>query len=122
MSSVLAKFLVNKKKSFLFTDSLRSLREGGRLVVVGFTGGSIPEVKVNRLLLNNTEVVGAGWGAYVMAKPELNLEIGAAIEELIAAGFVRPIVGASFAPEDAGEALRTIDERRATGKVVLEFG
>ena len=46
-----------------FLDSLRSLGEGGRLVVVGFTGGSIPEVKVNRLLLNNTEVVGAGWGA-----------------------------------------------------------
>ena len=39
-----------------FTDSLRSLREGGRVVVVGFTGGSIPEVKVNRLLLGNTEV------------------------------------------------------------------
>ena len=47
-----------------FTDSLRSLREGGRLVVVGFAGGGIPEVKVNRLLLNNIEVVGAGWGAY----------------------------------------------------------
>src|SRR5205807_8179054 len=60
-----------------FTDSLRSLREGGRLVVVGFTGGSIPEVKVNRLLLNNVEVVGAGWGAYVMAKPEVNRQIGA---------------------------------------------
>ena len=59
-----------------FTDSLRSLREDGRLVVVGFTGGSIPEVKVNRLLLNNTEVVGAGWGAYVMTKPELIREIG----------------------------------------------
>src|SRR3954463_10513389 len=40
-----------------FTDSLRSLREGGRVVVVGFTAGSIPEVKVNRLLLNNTEVI-----------------------------------------------------------------
>ena len=39
-----------------FTDSIRSLREGGRVVVVGFTGGSIPEVKVNRLLLGNTEV------------------------------------------------------------------
>ena len=55
-----------------FTDSLRSLREDGRVVVVGFTGGSIPEVKVNRLLLNNTEVVGAGWGAFVMAKPDVN--------------------------------------------------
>ena len=45
-----------------FTDSLRSLKPGGRLVVVGFTEGSIPEVRVNRLLLGNTEVVGAGWG------------------------------------------------------------
>ncbi len=52
-----------------FTDSLRSLRECGRVVVVGFTEGSIPEVKVNRLLLNNTEVIGAGWGAYVMPSP-----------------------------------------------------
>src|SRR4051794_28750609 len=69
-----------------FTDSLRSLREDGRLVVVGFTGGSIPEVKVNRLLLNNTEVVGAGWGSFVMSKPQLNREIGAAVDELIAAG------------------------------------
>src|SRR3712207_3163812 len=49
-----------------FTDSLRSLAEGGRAVVVGFTGGSIPEVRVNRLLLKNTEVVGAGWGASVL--------------------------------------------------------
>ena len=59
-----------------FTDSIRSLREDGRLVVVGFTGGAIPEVRVNRLLLGNTEVVGAGWGAYVMGKPELNRELG----------------------------------------------
>jgi NADPH2:quinone reductase len=104
-----------------FLDSLRSLGEGGRLVVVGFTGGSIPEVKVNRLLLNNTEVVGAGWGVYVMPKPELNREIGAAVNELVDQGFVRPIVGARFPPERAAEALELIDERRATGKIVLEF-
>ena len=30
---------------------------------------SVPEVRVNRLLLGNTEVVGAGWGAYVMGNP-----------------------------------------------------
>jgi NADPH:quinone reductase len=103
-----------------FTDSLRSLREGGRVVVVGFTGGSIPEVKVNRLLLNNTEVVGAGWGAYVMSKPDLNREIGAAIGRLVDEGFVRPIVGASFPLEQAGDALKLIDSRGATGKVVLD--
>jgi NADPH:quinone reductase len=103
-----------------FTDSLRSLRENGRVVVVGFTGGSIPEVKVNRLLLGNTEVVGAGWGAYVMAKPQINREIGAVVQRLIDEGFVRPIVGERFPLERAAEALRCIDERRATGKVVLD--
>src|SRR5271168_353959 len=103
-----------------FTDSLRSLGEGGRLVVVGFTGGAIPEVRVNRLLLNNTEVVGAGWGAYVMSKPELNVEIGAAVNSMVDDGFVAPIVGERFPMERAADALKMLDERRATGKVVLD--
>jgi NADPH2:quinone reductase len=103
-----------------FTDSLRCLREGGRLVVVGFTGGSIPEVRVNRLLLKNTEVVGAGWGAYAMGKPELNREIGAAINTMIDDGFVSPVVGERFPLERAADALKVLDERRATGKVVLD--
>jgi NADPH2:quinone reductase len=104
-----------------FTDNLRSLREGGRAVVVGFTGGSIPEVRVNRLLLNNTEVVGAGWGAGVMSKPDAVREIGAAIADLMAKGFVRPLVGARFPLDRASEALKLIDARGATGKVVLEL-
>jgi NADPH2:quinone reductase len=103
-----------------FTDSLRSLREDGRLLVVGFTGGSIPEVKVNRLLLRNISVVGAGWGAYVMGKPQLNVEIGEAIGRMIGEGFVRPIVGERFAFEEAARALKALDERRATGKIVLD--
>jgi NADPH2:quinone reductase len=103
-----------------FTDSLRALREDGRVIVVGFTGGSIPEIKVNRLLLGNTEVVGAGWGAYVMSKPDLNREVGAAVNRMVEEGFIRPIVGESFPLEQAAEALRSIDERRATGKVVLD--
>jgi len=103
-----------------FTDSLRCLREDGRLIVVGFTGGSIPEVRVNRLLLRNTEVVGAGWGAYVMGKPQLNREIGAAVNRMVDEGHVAPIVGERFPMERAAHALKLLDERRATGKVVLD--
>jgi NADPH:quinone reductase len=104
-----------------FTDSLRSLRENGRCVVVGFTGGSIPEVRVNRLLLNNIEVVGAGWGASVMEHPELERQIGAAVGRLVDEGHVKPLVGARFPLERAAEALQLIDSRGATGKVVLEI-
>jgi NADPH:quinone reductase len=103
-----------------FTDSLRSLREGGRMVVVGFTGGAIPEVRVNRLLLKNTEVVGAGWGAYVLGKPQLNLEIGAAVGRLVDEGCIVPVVGGRFPLERTADALKTLDQRRAKGKLVLE--
>jgi NADPH2:quinone reductase len=103
-----------------FTDSLRSLAEGGRVIVVGFTGGSIPEVRVNRLLLGNTSVVGAGWGAYVMSKPDVTLAIGAELSKLIDGGFIRPVVGQRFGLEQAGEALGVLARREALGKVVLD--
>ena len=103
-----------------FTDSLRSLGEGGRLVVVGFTGGSIPEVKVNRLLLNNISVVGAGWGAFVLRKPDLIRAHGEEINKLIDKGFVRPPIGQRFPLEQAAEALKVIDGRGALGKVILD--
>jgi len=105
----------------VFTDSLRTLASQGRLLVVGFAGGQgIPEVRVNRLLLNNVEVVGAGWGAFVMGKPNINAEIGEEINRLVDEGFVRPIVGARFPMEQAADALELIDGRGATGKVVLD--
>jgi NADPH2:quinone reductase len=103
-----------------FTDSLRSLREDGRLLVVGFTGGSIPEVKVNRLLLRNISVVGAGWGAYVLGKPDVNRRVGKEISRMVDEGFVRPIVGDRFPFDRAADALKALDERRARGKIVLE--
>lgn len=104
-----------------FVDSLRCLREGGRLIVVGFTAGSIPEVKVNRLLLNNIEVVGAGWGASALAKPELCQEIGRQLDAMIRDGFVAPIVGARFPLEQVVAAVQSLETREAVGKIVLEL-
>ena len=79
-------------------------------------------MKVNRLLLNNIEVVGAGWGAYVMGKPELNREIGAAIDAPDRRGLRRARSSARASRSSAAaEALELIDERGATGKVVLEL-
>lgn len=102
-----------------FTDSLRSLREDGRLLVIGFTAGEIPEVKVNRLLLNNVSVVGVGWGAYALARPGHIAREWAAIAPHLESGALVPPVGATFALDDAAQALAEIDERRAVGKVLL---
>ena len=67
-----------------FTDSLRSLAPGGRLLVVGFAGGEIPTVKVNRLLLNNLDTVGVGWGAWTLTHPGYLSEQWAELEPLLA--------------------------------------
>lgn len=102
-----------------FTDSLRSLREHGRLLVIGFTAGSIPEVKVNRLLLNNVSVVGVGWGAYALSRPgHVGKEWEAMLPHL-RSGALRPVVGATHPLEDAAAALRSLEGRTVTGKVVL---
>jgi NADPH2:quinone reductase len=103
-----------------FLDSLRVLRTAGRLVVVGFVGGPIPEIKANRLLLNNIEVIGAAWGPYTRARPGGAEQIGAAVDRLIEAGAVRPLVGERFPLDQAAAALQSLDRREALGKVVLE--
>ncbi|KQX74619.1 NADPH:quinone oxidoreductase family protein [Aeromicrobium sp. Root472D3] len=102
-----------------FTDSLRSLKDDGRVLVIGFTAGEIPTVKVNRLLLNNVSVVGVGWGAYVLQRPGHIATEWAAMEPHLASGALSPVVGPTFPLAEASKALLTLDERRATGKVLL---
>jgi NADPH2:quinone reductase len=102
------------------TESLRLLREGGRLLIVGFTSGVIPEVKLNRLVLRNLSVVGAGYGAYIAARPSEAARTGEAVGELVRAGNVRPLIGHRFAFEEADQAFRLIDRREGLGKVVVE--
>ncbi|MDP3969040.1 MAG: NADPH:quinone oxidoreductase family protein [Nocardioides sp.] len=103
----------------LFTDSLRALAPLGRLLVVGFAGGTIPQVKVNRLLLNNIDVRGVGWGGYAMLRPGFMAEQWRALEPMMASGVVSPPVGTTYALEDFGRALIDMDERRALGKSVV---
>jgi NADPH2:quinone reductase len=102
-----------------FTDSLRCLKEDGRLLVIGFTAGEIPTVQVNRLLLNNVSVVGVGWGAYVLKRQGYIRQQWEALLPHLTSGAISPPVGATFGLDAASDALLTLDERRATGKVLL---
>jgi len=104
-----------------FTDSLRSLTPGGKLLVVGFTGGDIPTVKVNRLLLNNIDVVGVGWGAWVMSHPGELERQWETLEPLLASGKVSAPQPDVFGLEHAAEALAALENRAAAGKVVLRM-
>lgn len=102
-----------------FTDSIRTLRRHGRVLVIGFTEGAIPEVKVNRLLLNNVSVMGVGWGEYALSNPAFMQEQWADLLPHIESGVITPPVGFEFPLDEASKALTLMDERGALGKVVL---
>jgi NADPH:quinone reductase len=102
-----------------FDDSVRALAPEGRLLVVGFTSGRIPEVRVNRLLLRNVDVVGVAWGAFLGVDPSIGRTIAEDLERMVAAGHVRPLVGEVYPLEEGARALRDLDERAATGKLVV---
>jgi len=104
-----------------FTDSLRSLATSGRLLVIGFTGGEIPTVRVNRLLLNNIAVVGVGWGAYWLKHPGYLQEQWRELLPLMETGQLVPLVGAVYPLEEAGAALAEMEERRTKGRTVLRM-
>jgi NADPH:quinone reductase len=102
-----------------FTDSLRSLAPAGRLLVVGFTGGEIPTVKVNRLLLNNIDVVGVGWGAWTLSHPGALREQWDGLSELLTSGTLPAPQPQVFPLEQAAAAVAALEDRTAKGKVVL---
>jgi NADPH2:quinone reductase len=101
------------------TDSLRSLAPEGRLLVLGFAGGEIPVVKVNRLLLGNTGVLGVASREFFEQRPALAAELWGRLVELWRTRALAdpPVEVYPFA--DARGALRAIADRRALGKVVL---
>jgi NADPH2:quinone reductase len=101
------------------TDSLRSLGPEGRLLVLGFTAGQIPTVKVNRLLLGNTGVLGVASREFFEQRPETVADLWSQLLELWRAGKLRDLPVQPYPFGDARGALRAIAGRDATGKVVL---
>lgn len=99
--------------------SLKCIAWNGRLLVVGFASGKIPEVKLNRVLLKNIALVGLHWSAYPQQEPR---RVGPVFESLFAmhrAGQIRPVVYRTYPLKDVAEALRALGGRETYGKVVL---
>ncbi|MFP5370104.1 MAG: NADPH:quinone oxidoreductase family protein [Actinomycetes bacterium] len=105
-----------------FPDSLRSLAPEGLLLVLGFTGGNIPTVKVNRLLLSNTSVLGVASAELWDQEPDCPGRQWRDLLPLVETGAIDPPLGPIFALEDAAAAIRELDERRAAGRVLVRTG
>jgi NADPH2:quinone reductase len=99
--------------------ALRSLRAFGRYLVVGFTGGSIPRLPLNRVLLENRTIVGVDWGAWSREDPDGHRALMADVLGRVAAGTLHPVPPQTYPLERTAEALSALAKRQVTGKLAL---
>ena len=102
-----------------FDEAVRALATEGRLLVLGFAAGTIPSVKVNRLLLRNAGVLGVGWREYVMANPDAQAEYGRGVGRLVAEG-LRPPAPQRYPLSEGRAALESLAAGGVYGKVILQ--
>jgi NADPH2:quinone reductase len=99
--------------------ALRAIGWGGRFLVIGFTAG-IPSIPLNLALLKSCQIVGVFYGAMTARDPELRDSISQELIGLTASGRLSPHVSGRYSLDDAGQALRSLMDRKALGKVVIE--
>lgn len=104
----------------LFDQLKRCIAWEGRLLVIGFAGGRIPQIECNRLLLKNMAVLGLAWGPSVERDPAQGAACQAHLYELLAIGAIEPVIYRTLPFAQAREGLRLIESRELYGKVVIE--
>ena len=106
---------------WLFAEALRAIAPEGRILVVGFAAGAIPQLGVNRLLLKNVAAVGVAWGAFLDIDSDLMAHAGRELAAMHSAGVLRPLVSASYDFEHIPEALNTLSRGEIRGKAVVSL-
>lgn len=102
-----------------FAASLRSIAFEGRILIIGFAGGSVPQIPANHLLVKNVDVIGLNWPAYAELNPQVMTESFRTLMHWYLEGAIRPHVSATYPLEQAVEALNQVVTRKSTGKVVI---
>jgi NADPH2:quinone reductase len=105
-----------------FDASLRAIAWGGRVIIVGFASGRIPQAPANILLVKNIDVIGFYWGSYQSRRPELLRDSYAKLMRWYEEGKLKPHVSHHFDLKDVAPAMELLRQRKSTGKVVLTTG
>jgi NADPH:quinone reductase len=100
-------------------ECLRSLREDGQFIVIGFASGKIPKLPANQVLLRNRRVTGVDWGGWAGQNPAENQELVGQLLARITAGELNPVEPVSYPFEQAAQALSDQQNRKVVGKAVL---
>ncbi len=106
----------------VFDASLRSIAWGGRLIIIGFASGRIPQVPANIALVKNIDIIGFYWGSYQKHKPELVRQSFAQLFRWFEEGKLKPHISHRLDLKDVTAAMNLLGRRKSTGKVVLTTG
>jgi NADPH2:quinone reductase len=106
----------------VFDLSTRCMAGEGRMLVIGFASGRIPNVPANRILLKDISIVGVHWGQYVTQHPEFLSHTHEVLTAMYLGGQIHPVVGKTFRLEEAPAGLRELAERKILGKAVVVMG
>jgi len=102
--------------------ALRSLKWGGRYLVIGFAGGEIPKVAFNWMLLQELDVRGIHWGAWIPKNPKNHMVNMMELMQMYEEGKIKPRVSGVHKLENFAGAMKELTERKVMGKVVLSMG
>lgn len=103
----------------LFDQAVRGLAWNGRLLVVGFASGNIPQMAANLVLLKGAAVMGVFWGAFAQRQPQENAANFQQLFAWHAEGKLKPLVSQTYPLAEAGAAIEALGQRRAVGKLVV---
>jgi len=103
----------------VYDRSTKCIAFEGRIVIVGFTSGRIPQAAANHVLVKNYSVVGLHWGLYSRRAPELLPAANAALMDLYVSGKIKPLISARVPLVEAPKALAMVAGGKSTGKVIL---
>ena len=104
----------------VFNKSTKCIAWEGRIVVIGFASGRIPEFRTNRALLKNMSVVGLWWGSYRTHKPQLMEQTQERLYQMYEEGLIKPVIHSVHDLKDLPDVLALIEKRRSYGKVVVK--
>jgi NADPH2:quinone reductase len=104
----------------VFDQSLRCVAPGARILLIGFASGTVPQIPANILLVKNVTVIGFYFGSYLEQNPDIAQAGMAELLERLQTGAIRPMISRVYRLEDAMEALASIRDRTATGKLVID--
>lgn len=105
----------------IFKASMRAIAPGGRILVVGFASGDVPQIPANILLVKNISTIGLNWGAYKTLDPQMMKDSMTELMDWFAEGSLKPHISLTYPLEDFSKALDALKQRKSTGKIILKI-